>query len=217
VSVAVGTVRDAKEWCVVNTADEPFPLMFDVPPGREVIHQGEPYPDAWVVRRGGLLMEAIDLEGHRLALDLLGPGDLVGGPASWTAEASVRALVTSGLFAAGPIALRDGLAMRARRASWLACSVAWDRIAERLAARLDDLAARFGRPVPGGRCLELPLTQEHLAQLTGATRESVNRALGELAAAGRVDRARGRYIVRPGPLADEATPSPFGLQHRKGA
>jgi CRP/FNR family transcriptional regulator, cyclic AMP receptor protein len=202
---------------VVNTADEPFPLMFDVPPGREVIHQGEPYPDAWVVRRGGLLMEAIDLEGHRLALDLLGPGDLVGGPASWTAEASVRALVTSGLFAAGPIALRDGLAMRARRASWLACSVAWDRIAERVAARLDDLAARFGRPVPGGRCLELPLTQEHLAQLTGATRESVNRALGELAAAGRVDRARGRYVVRPGPLADGATPSPFGLQHRKGA
>jgi CRP/FNR family transcriptional regulator, cyclic AMP receptor protein len=202
---------------VVNTADEPFPLMFDVPPGREVIHQGEPYPDAWVVRRGGLLMEAIDLEGHRLALDLLGPGDLVGGPASWTAEASVRALVTSGLFAAGPIALRDGLAMRARRASWLACSVAWDRIAERLVARLDDLAARFGRPVPGGRCLELPLTQEHLAQLTGATRESVNRALGELAAAGRVDRARGRYVVRPGPLGDEATPSPFGLQHRKRA
>lgn len=202
---------------MVNTADEPFPLMFDVPPGREVIHQGEPYPDAWVVRRGGLLMEVIDVEGHRLALDLLGPGDLVGGPSNWTAEASVRALVTSGLFAAGPIALRDGLARRARRASWLACSVAWDRIADRLAARLDDLAARFGRPVPGGRCLELPLTQEHLAVLTGATRESVNRALGELAAAGRVDRARGRYIIRPSALADEGTPSPFGLQHRKGA
>jgi len=88
---------------------------------------------------------------------------------------------------------------------------------DRLAARLDDLAARFGRPVPGGRCLELPLTQEHLAGLTGATRESVNRALGELAAAGRVERARGRYVVRPGALAGETTPLPFGLQHRKGA
>ena len=29
---------------------------------------------------GALLMELVDLEGHRLALDLLGPGDLVGGP-----------------------------------------------------------------------------------------------------------------------------------------
>ena len=201
----------------MHTTNDPLPLMFDVRPGREVIHQDEPYPDAWVVRSGALLMEVVDLEGHRLALDLLGPGDLVGGPSSWTADASVRALVTSGLFPAGPIALRDGLARWARRAAWLACSVAWDRIADRLTMRLDDLAARFGRPVPGGRCLELPLTQEHLAGLTGATRESVNRALAELAATGRVSRAGGRYVVRPGSLEAAPSPLPVGLQHRKGA
>jgi CRP/FNR family cyclic AMP-dependent transcriptional regulator len=202
---------------VVNMADDPLPLMFDVHPGREIIHQGESYPDAWLVRSGALLMEAVDAEGHRLALDLLGPGDLVGGPSTCTADASVRALVTSGLFAAGSIALRDGLARRARRASWLACSVAWDRIADRVAIRLEDLADRFGRPVPGGRCLELPLTQEHLAGLTGATRESVNRALAELGAAGRVERTRGRYVIRPATLAVESPSLPLGLQHRKGA
>jgi CRP-like cAMP-binding protein len=217
VSVTDGRVARAKEWCVVNTASDPLPLMFDVHPGREVIHQGEPYPDAWVVRSGALLMEVVDLEGHRLALDLLGPGDLVGGPTSWISDASVRALVTSGLFAAGPMALRDGLARRARRTAWLACSVAWDRIADRLATRLDDLAARFGRPVPGGRCVELPLTQDHLAGLTGAARESVNRALAELAATGRVVRRGGRYIVGPGALRAETSPLPLGLQHRKGA
>jgi CRP/FNR family transcriptional regulator, cyclic AMP receptor protein len=200
----------------VHTTKEPLPLMFDVHAGRAVIHQGEPYPDAWVVRSGALLMEVVDLEGHRLALDVLGPGDLVGGPISWTSDASVRALVTSGLFPAGPAALRDGLARRARRAAWLACLVAWDRIADRLTMRLDDLADRFGRPVPGGRRLELPLTQEHLAGLTGATRESVNRALAELAAAGRVTRTGGRYVVRPG-VATAASRSPVGLQHRKGA
>lgn len=199
----------------MSTAEQPLPLMFDVHPGREVISQGEPYPDAWVVRSGALLMEVVDADGHRLALDLLGPGDLVGGPSDWTADASVRALVTSGLFAAGPIALRDGLARRARRAAWLACSVAWDRIADRLATRLDDLVARFGRPVPGGRRLELPLTQEHLAGLTGATRESVNRALAELTASGRVERSRGRYVVRPAP--GDAGRLSLGLQHRKGA
>jgi CRP/FNR family transcriptional regulator, cyclic AMP receptor protein len=202
---------------VVSVPDEPLPLMFDVRPGREVIHQGEPYTDAWTVRSGALLMEVVDAEGHRLALDLLGPGDLVGGPPAWTADASVRALVTSGLFGAGPVALRDGLARRARRAAWLACSVAWDRIADRVAIRLEDLAVRFGRPVPGGRCLELPLTQEHLAGLTGATRESVNRALAELAAAGRVERTRGRYVIRPAALDGGTPPLPLGLQHRKGA
>jgi CRP/FNR family cyclic AMP-dependent transcriptional regulator len=202
---------------VVSMADDSLPLMFDVHPGREVIHQGEPYPDAWMVRSGALLMEVVDTEGHRLALDLLGPGDLVGGPTTWTADASVRALVTSGLFPAGPIALRDGLARRARRAAWLACSVAWDRIADRVAIRLEDLASRFGRPVPGGRCLELPLTQEHLAGLTGATRESVNRALAELGASGRVERTRGRYVIRPAALSVRSASLPLGLQHRKGA
>src|SRR6185503_16548304 len=103
---------------VVSVADDPLPLMFDVHPGREVIFQGEPYPDAWVIRYGALLMEVVDADGHRLALDVLGPGDLVGGPSGWTADASVRAVVTSGLFAAGTTALRDGLARRARRASW---------------------------------------------------------------------------------------------------
>jgi CRP-like cAMP-binding protein len=195
-------------------AGDPLPLLFDVHPGREIIRQGDPYPDAWVVRRGALLMETIDVEGHRLVLDVLGPGDLVGGPTGWTADASIRALVTSGLFAAGSVALRDGLARRARRASWLASSIAWDRIADRLLARLDDLAERFGRTVPGGRRLELPLTQEHLAGLTGATRESVNRALGELAGTGRIERTGGRYIVRTGA---GAAALPFGLQHRKGA
>jgi CRP-like cAMP-binding protein len=201
---------------VVGIAGDPLPLIFDVHPGRVVIHQGEPYPDAWTVRSGALLMEVVDAEGHRLVLDLLGPGDLVGGPSTWTADASVRALVTSGLFAAGPVALRDGLARRARRATWLACSVVWDRVAERVAIRLEDLAVRFGRPVPGGRCLELPITQEHLAGLTGATRESVNRALAELAGAGRVERARGRYVIRPAARV-VGTPLPLGLQHRKGA
>ncbi len=182
----------------MSAAGDPLPLLFDVHPGREIVRQGEPYSEAWVIRRGALLMETIDIEGHRLVRDVLGPGDLVGGPTGWTADASIRALVTSALFAAGPVALRDGLARRARRASWLACSIAWDRISDRLLARLDDLAERFGRTAPGGRRLELPLTQEHLAGLTGATRESVNRALGELAGRGRIERTRGGYVVRTG-------------------
>jgi CRP/FNR family cyclic AMP-dependent transcriptional regulator len=189
----------------VRTADDPLPLLFDVHPGREIVHQGEAFPDAWVVRSGALLAEIVDEDGHRLVLDVLGPGDLVGGPPTATAEDSVRALVTSGLIAAGPIAVRDGLLRRARRATWLACAIAWDRIGDRVLARLEDLAARFGRPVPGGRRIDLPLTQEHLAALTGSTRESVNRALAELAAAGRVERSGGRYVVRPA-AASELVP-----------
>jgi len=183
---------------VARRADEPLPLVIAVQPGREVIRQGEPYPDAWVVRTGALLMEVVDHEGHALALDVLGPGDLVGGPPDAIADASVRALVTSGLLQASGSALRTGLDRRAHRVTGLASSLAWDRLAVRVADRLDDLAARFGRPAPRGRQVALPLTQEHLAALTGSTRESVNRALADLAAAGRLERRAGRYVVRSG-------------------
>jgi CRP/FNR family transcriptional regulator, cyclic AMP receptor protein len=176
-------------------ADEPLPLVIVVPPGREVIRQGEPYADAWVVRTGALLMEVVDRDGHALALDVLGPGDLVGGPPDAIADASARALLTSRLLAANADALRTGLERRARRVTGLASSLAWDRLAVRVAGRLDDLARRFGRPVPRGRQVALPLTQEHLAALTGSTRESVNRALSDLAEAGRLERRAGRYVV----------------------
>ena len=179
----------------MSVASDPLPLLLEVHPGREIVRQGEPYPDAWVIRRGALLMETIDLEGHRLVLDVLGPGDLVGSPTRWTADASVRALVTSGVFVAGPVALRDGLARRARRASWLACSVAWDRISDKLVARLDDLAGASASPSPGDGDSAPP----HARASRGAHGRhagSVNRALGELAAEG-VHRANQGAI--PGP------------------
>jgi CRP/FNR family cyclic AMP-dependent transcriptional regulator len=191
----------------VRMAEDPFPLTIEVRPGRDVVRQGEAHPGAWIVRSGALLMEVVDREGHRFGLDLLGRGDLVGGPPEWTAQASIRPLVTSLLAPAGQAALQRGLARRAHRATWVACSLAWERVPDRVIARLEDLAQRFGRPVPGGVCIRLPLRQEDIANLTGATRESVNRALVELAAHGRVVVGRGRYVVRPGRPADaSATP-----------
>jgi CRP-like cAMP-binding protein len=190
----------------VRMADDPLPLLIEARPGREIVHQGEPCPDAWVVRSGALAMEAVDPEGRRLVLDVLGPGDLVGGVPGSTVEATVRAVVRSVLFPAGPNSIRNGLARRSRRAAWVACSLAWDRIAERLAARLADLAERFGRPVPGGMLFPLPLSQEDLAGLTGSTRETVNRALRELYASGRVVREDFGYVVRR-PLSLATTPT----------
>ena len=148
--------------------------------------QGEVYPGAWVVRSGRLLMESVDPEGRRLAIDVLGRGDLVGGPPGWSSEATVRALTEAWLAPAGPAALRDGLARRAHRVASLASTLAWDPVAERITVRLDDLADRFGRPVPGGRCIRFPLTQDDLAGLTGSSRETVNRALARLRRQGRV-------------------------------
>jgi CRP-like cAMP-binding protein len=181
----------------VRSIDEPLPLTFEIRPGRVVVEQGDAYPGAWIVRSGRLLMEAVDADGRRLAIDVLGRGDLVGGPPGWIAEATVRAWTEAWLAAAGPSALRDGLTRRAHRTASLAFALAWDPVPERVAARLHDLADRFGRPVPGGRSLRFPLTQEDLACLTGSNRETVNRALARLRRQGSVSGGGRRpFVVR---------------------
>jgi CRP-like cAMP-binding protein len=199
-------------------AGDPLPLTIEVRAGRDVVRQGEPNPGAWLVRSGALFLEAVDAEGRRLVLDVLGPGDLVGGIPGWPADASFRALVPSRVAPAGPAALRDGLARRAHRAAWVARSFAWDRIPDRVAARMDDLAERFGRPVPGGLCVSLPLSQDDLAGLTGTTRESVSRALAVLTARGRVAGRRGRYVVRPpgSPATRRSAASPASTRRSTG-
>lgn len=71
----------------------------------------------------------------------------------------------------------------------------------RLAKTLLDLASRFGKPTEAG--LEVPhdLTQEEMAQLVGASRETVNKALMEFANRGWIAR-EGRTIIiyQPGAL-----------------
>jgi CRP/FNR family transcriptional regulator len=191
----------------VRSVEEPLPLTFEVRPGRAVVVQGDPFPGAWIVRSGRLLMEAVDAEGRRLTIDLLGRGDLVGGPPGWMAEATVRAWTESWLAAAPPAAIRDGLARRAQRTASLALALAWDPVPQRVTDRLLDLADRFGRPVPdGGRCLRFPLTQEELAGLIGSNRETVNRALAGLRRRGAVSGGGSDpFVIRPQP-ADPSSP-----------
>jgi CRP/FNR family cyclic AMP-dependent transcriptional regulator len=94
--------------------------------------------------------------------------------------------------------------------SWLAASLAARKLAlERALARalslpvkervldvLRELAGAHGRPTPAGIVLEIPLSQDDIGALVGATRESVNRALRQLSQSGSLYRENGTYIVR---------------------
>jgi CRP-like cAMP-binding protein len=83
------------------------------------------------------------------------------------------------------------------RATAIACDLAWCSVGERIERRLVDLARRLGRPAAGGTLIPVRLTQDDLASMVGATRETANRALGRLLATGAIERqGRGRYVVR---------------------
>jgi CRP-like cAMP-binding protein len=66
----------------------------------------------------------------------------------------------------------------------------------RVAARLIELAERFGTPAEGGGIrINLPLSQDELAGWVGASREAVTKALGALRSAGWVRTSRLSVVV----------------------
>jgi CRP/FNR family cyclic AMP-dependent transcriptional regulator len=64
----------------------------------------------------------------------------------------------------------------------------------RVAARIVELAERFGSPVDGGVQIDLPISQEELAGWTGCSREAVSKALQTLRAPGWIETRR-RHIT----------------------
>jgi CRP-like cAMP-binding protein len=106
-------------------------------------------------------------------------------------------------------ALRTAMAADPPLAKWLAIAAALQasrvrrtlartlvtRVSSRLLGVLEDLASSYGRPVPGGVGIGLPLTQELMASMVGATRESVNRAVADLEGRGLVRRVGLRYVL----------------------
>jgi CRP-like cAMP-binding protein len=65
----------------------------------------------------------------------------------------------------------------------------------RVAAGLLELADGFGRPVPGGVRLDVPLSQDDLARLAGTTRETCSSVVAEFARRGLVRGGRLRGLV----------------------
>jgi CRP-like cAMP-binding protein len=65
----------------------------------------------------------------------------------------------------------------------------------RVAARLVELADRFGRQTSEGLRIDLPLSQDELAGWTGASREAVTKALRTLREEGWIQTGRLRVVV----------------------
>jgi CRP/FNR family cyclic AMP-dependent transcriptional regulator len=176
----------------IGTIEDALP----VPAGRVIVRQGEPASGVSVVTDGALLESAVDDDGRVLGLDVLGPGDAVGGMHGSPATADVRALIAARLRPVGPDRAGWLLDGRRQRLADLAVQLAWLGVTDRVASRLEDLAERFGRPTPGGTVVRLALTQEDLAALCGTSRESANRALRSLRDDGRVQiLGRGRFLI----------------------
>jgi CRP-like cAMP-binding protein len=159
-----------------------------------ILRVGAAGDDALIVFAGRVKLVAYGAENREVVLAIRGPGELVGEMAALGGQrrtATVIAVddVEVGILRAetlrafllehpdAAMVLMRMLVRRLTEATRDVIDLATQDSIGRVAKRLLELAADHGTPVEGGTRIELSLTQDELASWTGATRETVSRAL----------------------------------------
>jgi len=92
------------------------------------------------------------------------------------------------------VQLLQALVQRLRRTNDVMADLVFSDVPSRVAKTLLNLAERFGQQSPEGIHVAHDLTQEELAQLVGASRETVNKALADFSSRGWI-RIESRAVV----------------------
>ena len=169
--------------------------------GEEIFREGSPGDRLYVIGAGKVKLGHTAPDGREHLLAILGPGEILGevslydpGPRTATATALAKTIVVElqhtdllrVLDARPEISqhLLRSLAIRLRRTNDKVSDLIFSDVPGRVARALLELGARFGQQTERGLRVTHDLTQEELAQLVGATRETVNKALAEFSSRG---------------------------------
>ncbi len=169
--------------------------------GEVLFHEGDPGDKLYIVTDGKVKLGRSSSDGRENLLAILGPGQMFGelslfdpGPRSATVtavtETSFLSLSHDDLLRwlegrpGVSLGLLAQLAARLRKTNEVVADLVFSDVPGRVAKALLDLADRFGRTADDGVHVHHDLTQEELAQLVGASRETVNKALADFASRG---------------------------------
>lgn len=169
--------------------------------GQTLFAEGDDGDRLYVVLDGKMKLTRTAPDGRENLLSVLGPGEMFGelslfDPRPRTAsaiavtECRLAALAHDELrpwLDKSPqvgVTLLRALARRLRRANDVMADLVFTDVPGRVAKALLDLAERFGKQADDGLHVHHDLTQEELAQLVGASRETVNKALADFAGRG---------------------------------
>jgi CRP-like cAMP-binding protein len=166
--------------------------------GSILFAEGDEGDQLYVIAEGKLKLGTSSGDGRENLLSILGPGEMFGelslfdpGPRTSTATAVTDAKLLSlgqekllPWLAENPkvaLQLLARLAQRLRRTNEAVGDLVFSDVPGRVAKALIDLGERFGKKTDEGLFVHHDLTQEELAQLVGASRETVNKALADFA------------------------------------
>ena len=183
----------------------------DLSRGATLFHEGDPGDQLYFIVSGKIKLGRTASDGRENLVAVMGPGEIFGEMALFDpSPRSTSATAVSETRLAGlkhenrrkviqhspevSAQLLQALARRLRRTNENLADLVFSDVPGRVAKALLDLADRFGRPATDGILVAHELTQEELAQLVGASRETVNKALAEFVQRGWI-RLEARAVV----------------------
>jgi CRP/FNR family transcriptional regulator, nitrogen oxide reductase regulator len=197
--------------------------------GGMLFREGDPASALYLAIHGRLKLTQVGADGHEVILRFAGPGEAVAAVALFeeaTYPLSAQAVGESRVLAWHPEVLRDLfrrhpqlalntmqlLSERLREVQERFRELATERVAQRIARSLLRLVRQAGRRVEGGVLIDLPLSRQDLAQMTGTTLFTVSRVLSEWESQGILESGRERVLIRRPhglvALAEDLPPSP---------
>ena len=179
--------------------------------GEILFEEQEPGDRLYIITEGKIKLGHSAPDGRESLLAILGPGEIIGeltlfdpGPRTATAAAVSSAQLMSlehhdliEILNVNPELAQHmlrALAQRLRRTNESLSDLVFSDVPGRVAKALLDLSDRFGTPTDHGVHVPHDLTQEELAQLVGASRETVNKSLADFVSRGWI-RLEGRAVT----------------------
>lgn len=180
--------------------------------GTHLFDQEEPASAFFVLLSGRVKVSQLTPEGKEVVVRFLGPGDVAGcaavlGDSVYPATAEViedvRALAfdgraTTALMERHPRIATNAmrvLGARLREAQARCRELATERVERRIARAVVRLARQAGRRVEAGVTIDLPLSRQDLAEMSGTTLFTVSRTMSEWERRGIVALGREKVVV----------------------
>jgi CRP/FNR family transcriptional regulator, cyclic AMP receptor protein len=199
---------DPEEWSRLQNLGHPVRF----PPGAVLMSERESSDLVMILLEGHVKTTLIGEGGHEALLSLRDPGDVLGELSAIDGEPRVATVTALGAVTAlavpasvfrrhlettprVAVALLVVVTRRFREATRLRSQFGGSDTIARLAARLVELAERYGAETDDGILITLPLSQEELGAWAGASRAGLASALRTLRELGWIATHRRRIVV----------------------